>query len=1075
MEENVAPKSRPQNGLEDVPVIADSRLMSFLPEKKKKAKKTRKTTNANNITVAVNYSRPQLELFVSHYQPSLSCSKKKKNSSKSEDDIFSSPVNSTTPTPPYENKPLHFSPPLNNHDVDTTPHDENRTDEKTPTSQKSERRRTKRQPKPRQISVEKSCRRYDMNAVPNARRNIEFLRQFRNQKLSCSGSKFENGTQRAAQQEQDATRGSSPCSVCIAATENKAMASPTAPPFLGNESIIWIPSSRSEWDDCVDEMTAVCFAAAIRRHASTDANDDKPPPVLPPLSRAYIRDRIDIDDPLRGYQIRHKTGGWLQGFVLMTTFTTWTHYFKWDSLHPSSGILRAENGNACGEGQEQETHSSSSVLDDDGTLSAQLERQERSGDPLSGGVVWPNLAEISLVGALGCGEYLLQMALDDIAKRGCHDFVVLQATELSRPFYERFGFVRVGAVTKYGSKELFSAEQRSNYRHEGSNDQQHKPEGLSVDELKVVGYRHWTYANETTQRLNKHHGGPSYMMARRVTQENAMVPTKSILDDLSPCISINKPVVKALGTSSSTPSRKSKKKSAVTNNVDTGEASFSQFEDDEFKQSIDNTVVGGKKLKSPSSSCSIRKQPLVDNSSSVGVECVVPSSDQTKKQKSEIAVSPLSSSTLTEKTKYKSQQLHQDTTPLLLKEEHFTRKSGNTEQRRLTQKGSIIVRISIKPDHEGKTMFKVKDIRYGNSPAKGRDMHSFCHYSLTSTPSASNQTKSKEVFDISCPTPSNPSSGGEHKQQKEWNGIEELLSTSNHAKTEENYKYDDITPTGRPPPISQDINELVKSPNNVEEHPENMSDFIYKQRHSVWLAVPHEDSSKTKPKRKPPRERGEVILTGQSLSKKRRFQSVFSAEETEKDGKRKLPQCREAEVNILRDASETSKQEIMSPVQRPKVSPRKYSDRGLLRKQRSINQYRDPKKTYYFNRIVSPKADANTNIVVTNDQECTSSSQSSSGPFYFVLNYNEKEEVMQIIPLQPRGTFFGKRKGRIRWKATVAQKPPSLPEADSSVLQKQWYNSMGVVTVPCAEWKIVSAYAVIKTSDVAEESWDIFD
>eukprot|EP00957_Ditylum_brightwellii_P041854 3170075-Ditylum_brightwellii.AAC.1 len=85
------------------------------------------------------------------------------------------------------------------------------------------------------------------------------------------------------------------------------------------------------------------------------------------------------------------------------------------------------------------------------------------------------------------------MALDDKAKRGCHNFVVLQATELSRPFYERFGFVRVGAVTKYESKELFSVEQRSNYRHEGSNDQQHKPEELSVDELKVVGYRHWTY------------------------------------------------------------------------------------------------------------------------------------------------------------------------------------------------------------------------------------------------------------------------------------------------------------------------------------------------------------------------------------------------------------------------------------------------------------------------------------------------------------------------------------------------------------------------------------------------------
>eukprot|EP00957_Ditylum_brightwellii_P124028 9453989-Ditylum_brightwellii.AAC.1 len=77
------------------------------------------------------------------------------------------------------------------------------------------------------------------------------------------------------------------------------MASPTAPPFLGNKSIIWIPSSQSEWDDCVDKMTAVCFATAICRHTSTDANNNKPPPVLPPLSRANVRNQIDIDDPLR--------------------------------------------------------------------------------------------------------------------------------------------------------------------------------------------------------------------------------------------------------------------------------------------------------------------------------------------------------------------------------------------------------------------------------------------------------------------------------------------------------------------------------------------------------------------------------------------------------------------------------------------------------------------------------------------------------------------------------------------------------------------------------------------------------
>ena len=86
------------------------------------------------------------------------------------------------------------------------------------------------------------------------------------------------------------------------------------------------------------------------------------------------------------------------------------------------------------------------------------------------------------------------MALDDIARRGTYDYVVLEATDMSRPFYEKFGFVRVGAVCKYGNeKDVKDAN----------------------GEVQDVGYRHWTYATESEQRLNEH-GAPSCMMARRI-------------------------------------------------------------------------------------------------------------------------------------------------------------------------------------------------------------------------------------------------------------------------------------------------------------------------------------------------------------------------------------------------------------------------------------------------------------------------------------------------------------------------------------------------------------------------------
>ena len=224
------------------------------------------------------------------------------------------------------------------------------------------------------------------------------------------------------------------------------------------------------------------------------------------LPEIYIKDRIDIDDPLRGFQIRHKIGGWLQGFILTTTFTTWTRFFRWDSRHPKSGMFPTPSSNQRNKW-------------DDGILSTELESQPRSGDPIGGGVIWSTIAEISLLGGLGCGKYLLRMALDDIARQGCYKYVVLQATEFSRPFYEKFGFKRVGCVTRYGT-----------HPH-------------------LVGYRHWTYADEKNLVV---HGGPSYMMAIRLKDFNRKISygeSKSILEEIDRYVVKDKPEILPLASS----------------------------------------------------------------------------------------------------------------------------------------------------------------------------------------------------------------------------------------------------------------------------------------------------------------------------------------------------------------------------------------------------------------------------------------------------------------------------------------------------------------------------------------------
>lgn len=213
--------------------------------------------------------------------------------------------------------------------------------------------------------------------------------------------------------------------------------------------------------------------------------------VTPPVARDFIEQRADIDEPQRGYLVRVRDTGRLQGFIWATTFTHWVHYFRWDSLATPSGLRRP----GAGDGR---------VLDADGSLAEALQAQPREGDPAVSGVVWPTIAEIALLGALGCGGYLLKLLLETLAAEAPqYRFVVVQATANSIAFYERHGFVRVGAVARYSRRRAGGA-------------------------AETVGYRHWLATDEELHSSDK----PSYMMARAMPpppRAGAAPPKDSLL------------------------------------------------------------------------------------------------------------------------------------------------------------------------------------------------------------------------------------------------------------------------------------------------------------------------------------------------------------------------------------------------------------------------------------------------------------------------------------------------------------------------------------------------------------------
>ena len=225
-------------------------------------------------------------------------------------------------------------------------------------------------------------------------------------------------------------------------------------------SVIFRPT-REDWLRLLGEMIQLTNEAVRRRAASArDASK--------PLQLEFMADRIDVDDPLFGYMAVTKDKGWLQGFITATTFTTWHRGFRWDSLSPcvdhepshdddnasspSGSTAVADSGGSGGSASARRRAAAASlarerVVDSDGSLSAELMQEVYAGDPDGEGVVWPRVAEISLLGALGCGRWLVQLLIDGLeVAESPYRFVVLMATHNAIPFYEKMGFVRVGAV-----------------------------------------------------------------------------------------------------------------------------------------------------------------------------------------------------------------------------------------------------------------------------------------------------------------------------------------------------------------------------------------------------------------------------------------------------------------------------------------------------------------------------------------------------------------------------------------------------------------------------------------------------
>jgi hypothetical protein len=186
-------------------------------------------------------------------------------------------------------------------------------------------------------------------------------------------------------------------------------------------SVLQHVTDREHLKVCMAEMLLLC-KEAMRRRPSNTGNGSKP------LSLEYLADRLDVDDPCFGYLIRtdkhvvtdssagaSDTGdnnanntnnnwekGMLQGFITVTTFTNWQTTFRWDSRNATAFSYDDEESDLQRLQGERK-------WDVTGDLANDMQGTVRCGDIWNEGIVWPRVAEISLLGGLGCGRVRLEL------------------------------------------------------------------------------------------------------------------------------------------------------------------------------------------------------------------------------------------------------------------------------------------------------------------------------------------------------------------------------------------------------------------------------------------------------------------------------------------------------------------------------------------------------------------------------------------------------------------------------------------------------------------------------------------
>lgn len=155
------------------------------------------------------------------------------------------------------------------------------------------------------------------------------------------------------------------------------------------------------------EMLLVCKEALKRRRRpETTAKAGNTTTGSKPLSLEYIADRLDVDDPIFGFVVRTQENvkhlanwkrGMLQGFITVTTFTNYHKSFRWDSLNEAAYAMDDDE-------MALERVTGQRQWDADGSLAFGMQSTVRCGDIWNEGIVWPRIAEIGLLGALGCGK-----------------------------------------------------------------------------------------------------------------------------------------------------------------------------------------------------------------------------------------------------------------------------------------------------------------------------------------------------------------------------------------------------------------------------------------------------------------------------------------------------------------------------------------------------------------------------------------------------------------------------------------------------------------------------------------------